>query len=460
MNFFKISNPTLLFAIFAFANVNQILRAEESDKLVLNGAGWMQYGQIGHSTDTISGRNLNGKAIYTSGAQLSAKINFSENAEGVAGIGVFYGHFLSEKISSNGGYAPAFMAPYVSEAHYTYHIQKEEESKLFVRGGLIPFDYNPDIQNLGLYLLRGPVYPGVVISGFETKSVLPVASLLGMQVHHQFGNFEHDFLITSELEYFPYFDISPAYVANYKFGKVFRLGGGVNFYHLIPISDSITNSKWNRKGSSYYDTSRVERITTTGTVIDTTIDSTLIGYSGIKLMANASLDIKALIGAAEIFGKEDLKIYSEVALLGLQNSKAYKAVYGDYMHRMPIMWGFNIPAFNILDRLSLEAEWYGSTVSDDLSGFSQKAGGSQNPLPAKDAELNKITIVERRDNWKWSLYASKIIKGHIKLSGQIANDHFRPWIYSGQGDNNPPKLESVMVSTKDWYTMLKVAFFF
>jgi hypothetical protein len=180
--------------------------------------------------------------------------------------------------------------------------------------------------------------------------------------------------------------------------------------------------------------------------------------SGTKLMVNAAFDPKALFGLEDVLGPEALRIYGEVALLGLDNGPAYKALYGDYLHRMPMMIGFNFPTFKLLDRLAIETEWYGSPVKDDLATFNHTAGSHQSALPLKDSNGNYVN--NKRDNWKWSLYGSKVIQGHVKLSFQVANDHFRPGVYTGDGDNSAPGSQALTTTPKDWYTMLKVAYFF
>jgi hypothetical protein len=289
--------------------------------------------------------------------------------------------------------------------------------------------------------LRGPVHPGLVLSGFETKYVLPVANMLGLQVHQTWGGFEQDFLLSMETEYFPFYDLSPAYVAGYRFGQVLRLGAGVNFYHLIPYDSKVTSDT----GIVFIDTSA------------TPDDTTQISFAGTKLMANFSFDPKALFGGSEILGPEDLKLYGEVALFGTENGEAYKKLYGDYLHRMPMMIGFNLPAFTLLDRLSLEAEWYGAPFKDDFKGF-EHTGGTVTPIPTKSTDPLETNV--RKDNWKWSLYASRAIEQHIKVSLQVANDHFRPGIFKGYGDNNPAESQAVTVTSKDWYWMGKIAFFF
>jgi hypothetical protein len=62
----------------------------------------------------------------------------------------------------------------------------------------------------------------------------------------------------------------------------------------------------------------------------------------------------------------------------------------------------------------------------------------------------------RGDDWKWSLYASKVLAGHVKISAQAASDHFRigsqqPWF---------PTYDETFSRWKDWYFMGKLTFFF
>jgi hypothetical protein len=405
----------------------------------LSAAGWMQYGMIVKS-DTTTGKKMDGRSTIGSGAQFAVTVNPSEHLRIEAGLGAAAGHSLAATSTTQGGYAPVEVFPYISNANFTYSLWNEEKQSLFFRGGLFPYDYNPDAQNLGLYLLRGPVYPGFVLSGFESKYVLPVANTLGIQVHHQTGGFYHDFLFTIETDFYPYYDMSPAYIANYQFGNVLRVGAGVNFYHLIPVDPELTK-----------DTTKV--FISNRTAIP---ETTVIAFSGTKVMANASLDLKGLFGAEggnETFSEADLKLYGEVALIGLDNGPAYKEIYGSYSNRMPIMVGFNIPTFKILDRLSLEVEHYTAKFKDDISAYNHYANPS--PFP-----INKVDTNYAADNLKWSLYGSKVIQKHVKISVQAASDHYRPGIFKGYGDNNSPSNQAILLKPSHWYWSSKVAYFF
>ncbi len=485
MNFFY---RPLAFAVMVLALCMAPARALENKDLIFSGLGWVQYGIVGHSTDTVN-LNTNGNSLQTTGAQLSLFASISEKLSGKAGLGVIENLPMAGGIQGGGRFATS-VTPYIAEASFNYKFWESEPTNLSLTGGLFHYNYNPDIKNLGLYLLRGPVYPGVVISGFEAKQLLPFANMLGFQVHHQTGGFQQDFLINSENELHPYFDLSPAYIAGYSFGSAFHLGAGVNFYHLIPIDKKLTSppkdsafladrkEKTENEIKSPYDRVMIY-VDTVGGKVDTTVMS----FQGTKVMANFSFDPKALFAGSERLGPDDLKIYGEAAIIGLDQRKAYKALYGDLKHRMPIMVGFNFPMFKLLDNLSMEVEWYGAKFRDDYSRYKSGAGFFESPIPVSNSFVNRnpqrqidpvtgdTTLVvsgtnipfsqadieknQIRDNWKWSLYGSKTIEKHFKISFQVADDHFRPG-----GTQDQISYEAILTSPKDWYWMAKVGYFF
>jgi hypothetical protein len=427
-------------ALFAAMAAFSPALAQEGVKI--GAAGWSQVLTVGNSSDTAAGADHNGKNALSWGAQISVSNQVSERLHIAAGVGLAAGHSIRSMPGEQTGYAPLGTGAYVSEANFTYG-----SDALFLRGGMFSYIYNPDVKNLGLYLLRGPVYPGYVVSGFETKHVMPVASVWGFQLHHEIGDFRQDFLITSETEFYPYFDLSPAYVAGYRVHPSLDVGAGVNFYHYIPVDGKLTKDAYTYvKGD------------TAGNPTDTV----KISFSGIKLMARATFDPKVFF-AADRLGAEDLKIYGEVALLGLDNTVAHRDMYGDYVHRMPVMVGVNLPAFRVLDHLSLEVEWYGASFHDDMEPY---LTGYNSPslfpvgwygTPTKNNNTDKNVT---RDNWKWSLHGAKIIQKHVRVSFQVANDHWRPGIYRGDGDTKLAKRQSIMVTPEDWYTSFKLAYFF
>jgi hypothetical protein len=61
------------------------------------------------------------------------------------------------------------------------------------------------------------------------------------------------------------------------------------------------------------------------------------------------------------------------------------------------------------------------------------------------------------DNLKWSLYFTKVLAGHIRISGQVANDHFRT---GGTPGLSGRSFEEGLTAPKDWYWFLKLSYFF
>src|SRR5690606_35616763 len=73
-------------------------------------------------------------------------------------------------------------------------------------------------------------------------------------------------------------------------------------------------------------------------------------FRGFKTMARVSLDIGALAGL-DMVRPGEFKLYSEVALLGVEDQPFY---YEDKLERLPVMAGIRLPTFGLLDRLSVE----------------------------------------------------------------------------------------------------------
>jgi hypothetical protein len=162
-------------------------------------------------------------------------------------------------------------------------------------------------------------------------------------------------------------------------------------------------------------------------------------------MARFRLDPKVLLGLEGAFGKQDLVFYGEAAVLGL---KDYRKYYADIKRRIPVMIGFNIPAFGLLDKFAFEAEYYASKNMLDYG----KAETSYSWVPRTDPNADNA-----RDDLKWSLYFSKVVQGHIRISGQVANDHLRMF---GPPDIGFTSYAETLTTPKDWYWMLKSTYFF
>jgi hypothetical protein len=112
------------------------------------------------------------------------------------------------------------------------------------------------------------------------------------------------------------------------------------------------------------------------------------------------------------------------------------------------MVGLNLPAWGWLDKFCIEAEYYASKNFADYG----KAEVDYSWVPRPVPEANTA-----RDDWKWALYFSKVVLGHLRLSGQVADDHLRMF---GPPDIGFTSYAEALNTPKDWYWMFKTTYFF
>jgi hypothetical protein len=458
----------------------------------ISGQGWAEAGRIVHSTDTLL-ENLNGNTLQSAGAQFTAYADIGANWEGAFGIGGLQMHDMQgdDDVARNVRF---FFRNFITEARVTYFRGDKADPDFSLTFGNFDYDYNPDIKNLGLYLLRGTVYPGYLVSGFMDPAVDGTrGDVLGLKMHNAFGRFSQDVIFANERQFPPDFDWSLAYVGKLRATPALTLGAGVNFYRILPANAALTTPAPERYGDEkdlvgsgdyhVYDGKYIE-IDTAGSGGDKAKwDTIAYTHRGVKLMAMASFDPKKAFGLGGGFGEQDLKVYAEAALIGVQN---YGSIYADRLQRIPVTIGFNIPAFHFLDVVSLEAEWYGARYRNDIGKLmeSQKSElpspipmsyksyepfidrGGVDPVTGrlrKDSTLVRGTALDienlTQDDWKWSLFLQKTVRGHVRFTGQIANDHFRPQPVRDKGSDLGGTSE-FSSSLDDWYFMFRMGYFF
>jgi len=281
-----------------------------------------------------------------------------------------------------------------------------------LEGGILKFRYNPDARNLGEYLILSGAYPGFVFSGREW------ANNVGLHLRTTLGpHLTHDVLALVELENIPFNDISLVYIASYSPARALTLGAGVSFHRLIPFNPDLTTPPPENAG---------------GEQIEFT-------HRGVKLMGRMSFDVKPLLGSPGLFGPEDLKIYAEAAVLGV---KDYPVYYDNIRERIPVMVGLNVPAFNILDYIAVEGEWYGSP--------------HLNTTPLRHYRAIPIEPdIGDRDDLKWSVSIKRAIDEHIAVYGRVANDHLRTEDASGGVSER-----ELMMAPENWYWSIAVTLTF
>lgn len=347
----------------------------------------------------------------------------------------------------------------LEEASALYKFGSVENPYLETKFGLFFEKYNPDSKNLGEYLFRSGTYPGYLQTGgwyilnnagYFMQGARASANLLD-------GTLVPEVMLYMERDWEPTYDLSPALLLTYKPMDAFQIGAGVSFNHLIPAKPSQTTPEDLRSASYKSPTSGHDTLYNTNQFL---ADSAFAGnhaftFKGIKLMARASFNPQALI-QSDLLNPEDLKIYAEMAILGVANQPVY---YTKLAKRIPVMFGLNLPTFKIVDKMSFELEYYNSDFPNSLEEVYQRTfplPGSIGGVgtPSRQNYIDSLgTQRKMRDKIKWSFWLNKEITSGLGVYLQVASDHFRPIDF-----NNKPTYEPVTQKWDDWYYMIRFNF--
>jgi hypothetical protein len=335
--------------------------------------------------------------------------------------------------------------------------------------GTFTHKYNPDAKNLGEYLYRSGTYPGYL---FTTEGWLLMnrASHYGqgaMLSVSQFGGaLKHNLSLLMQTTYYPVGDFSPGYDVSYTH-KWFEVGGGAVFHHYLPLRPSALVRK---EGEN----TLIRMATGTDSLGDTTYyigpnfnndnlndpGMTLLHrwtHKGIKVMGRAALNLNHLL-PVDIRNPEDLRVFGEVALLGVENQPLY---YEKQSERMPVMFGVNLPTFKMLDVLSLQAEYYNAPFNniDRYNSASlpvwEANFESEFGVPVTDAAGKVIPTRVHEDDWKWSISGRKTVNKIMTVHAQAASDHLRLMSGPRQLTASPVPLTS---TPREWYYLFRFEF--
>jgi len=313
---------------------------------------------------------------------------------------------------------------YIDRMEAAYSFGDIEKPFLTIGFGYFPFKYNPDVKDLGEYLFRSGAYPAWLINDFD----FPKARVAGLRLSSiLFNSLHQDLLLTGETDMPPFWDLNAAWIGDYDLlaAKTFHIGLGAMYRSLMPVDNKLTTPKVFQN----------EYLTNVDTLADSTVqgDTGHYTFSGAKIMARFSLDPKRVFmrnGDFGIFGDEDCKLYGEAAILGVvpyPSSTANPYGYDTLLQKMPIMLGFNVPAFKVLDALSVEVEYYQCPYANSF----QTQARFLYPLPDQGTlgSLNYRT----GDNVRWSVYARRSLKNGLVFVAQVARDHVRNESFFKQG---------------------------
>ncbi|MBD3390632.1 MAG: hypothetical protein GF418_01310 [Chitinivibrionales bacterium] len=319
--------------------------------------------------------------------------------------------------------------------------------------GYFPFNYSPETRALGAYLFKSGTYPGYVMSGDGE------ARLAGIHLATRLPEIiYHDLFFTTEIDIWPVYDMSLSYLARYGVGEVLEINAGAMFYRLLRTYQGYRAYRQTFIG----DVVLSDNLEKVAFVEDG--DTTWYSKSGVKLMGRACLDINKIVKSSRL-GENDLKLYAEAAVLGVKN---YTGYYEDIFERIPLMVGFNVPTFGLLDVLAVEGEYYGSPYKNDAD-----PRGAPVPYESHEYEymlFNEEVIVDsddpyktltdvragagqkaKDDNFRWALWAEKTIKDRFTISAKVASDHLRVLRSDGEYDSHER-----LFSPTEWYWQLRL----
>jgi hypothetical protein len=165
------------------------------------------------------------------------------------------------------------------------------------------------------------------------------------------------------------------------------------------------------------------------------------------------MDLKKLMPSSEALSPNDLRIYAEMAVLGVKN---YPVYYEKITERMPIMVGINLPTFKWVDLISVQMEYFNSPNLNNTYTMGQK-NWALPYLPEdnlfSEKEWNDLT---EKDNFSWSILVRKRVLRSLLFNAQIARDHMRTigtdWFYGSRFEPN-----EVLHKSSSWYWMFQLA---
>ena len=348
------------------AGLVNVCYAEESlNKVGFYGLADTRSGQFANYKFGVKGHELEHQWIQNNMVILGVKTQFHPRLQGGIGLlgWIAYHTFPDSMLMDASRIAKGTDVLFrFDRAEMTLNCSPDPEDSLCkITVGLFPYKYNKEVRNLGEYLFRTGCYPGYIMSdGFD----MPLAQIAGIRVSSDLFNFWHnELLLTTELYLYPLNDFSLTYLTDVSlFKRVFNFGAAVQLYHCFPVNNDYTQPEnyiqynvapTTPKAPNYYFAKDDAAKT----------DTLFYTFAGTKIMARFTFDPKPLLGM-DIFGAEDLKLYSEAIILGVKNYPANLDIdlnwgnapvnefgYNKLMQKMPIMFGFNWPTHQFLSYL-------------------------------------------------------------------------------------------------------------
>ncbi len=465
---------------------------------------WHEFGNIQRGTD-LADLTFRDNFLQRSGVwlTLSATRNERLSLDAVIG-GMYWNPTFNENTTSESELR--YFAAMAPEASLSYRFGDLRHPALTIEAGIFPYKYNDHARNLGEYMFRSISYPSQVFTGALNWVGVDRPQVTGLRLGAPTGpNLSHDVILHFETTQIPYYDLSLTYMGKTRIGRTLTLGGGAQFVRALPVNPDATNpdAQFNRHftfndttyidNPNYYAQRRAKSRTaadstkwmrgaavsgqlsnmiSNGMSMDAALDSLNRFYgvaadasyghyhaSSLKLVATFAFDPKPLMGSPASLGDNDLVLYGEAAVLGWKN---YPVIYENRRERTVAMIGFNVPTFRLLDVLAVEAEWFGSRQPNS-NEYSQLRASKNNKTkllePTPQPSIYGFMLPGgydpqdwKKDDIKWSVFASRSLVKGLSLDAQVASDHARGWVFpSGR------RYWGFFRSPADWYWMLKIS---
>lgn len=414
-----------------------------------------EVGQIEQGHSFINGE-IDREFINHASVWMLQEARLHENAAVNFGVGAAYFFVFPRNLGPNPYVHSKRSAVGLTEAHGVFDMGglSREEYWLRAKVGIFGYKYNSDAKNLGEYMFRTWTYPNIINTGGLDFINSAGAQLSGVSLGTRQGGVSNDLMLTIETDRPPVFGLSLTDIVSYDIGGIVNVGAGFmlnNFYNPDPRQVSPRNpdnsyytlSDGRKMAVSQYDEliQSGDSVTAAAAVVDTGYYT----FEGIKLMARASVSLGRLLNTPLIKAHE-LKFYGEAILLG---TKDYPSYYEDIKDRMVYMAGVNLPAFGLLDLLSVEMEYSSNTFKSSTVGALEN--GSATPFVAAGEWFGREPL--RGDDVKWTVYVRRDIVPGLAVYGQVARDHIRMLdVFS-----TPDKTE-FLPERDHWYWALKLAY--
>lgn len=410
-----------------------------------------EVGQIEGGTSN-DGNRLDRELINHAAVWTLQEATLSENARARFGVGGAYFFVLPRNLGANAYVHSKRSAFGITEASGEFDLMEHDadEHLLRLKVGVFGYKYNPDAKNLGEYMFRTWTYPNVITTGGLEFINSAGTQLSGLSASTKVGGLKNDLILSIESDHVPIFGLNLTDIVSYETG-IFSVGAGFmfnNFYNpdegQVSPKDDPRNTYYTLADGREVSNDRYTYEFSNGLNPAAPTDTGYYTFAGQKVMVRASASLGKLIGGP--IAPHELKVYGEAILLGI---KDYPTYYENIEDRMVYMGGVNLPAFGLLNMLSVEVEYAPNPFENSTEG----PLGQKTAIPLVGESNWSSYHTFNKDDVKWTVVARKDLYKGVSLYAQAANDHIRML-----DQFSTPDFREFMVKKQDWYWAFKLAF--